>query len=332
MKRTAVVCLCYAIVLFSIPFFISRGSAASAQGAEEAPAAKGWGDTVKVYNHKTDKVMLLDCFDYVVGVVAAEVPASYEPEALKANAVAAYTYAMRKKEYTEAHPGYAQEEHKGAHVCTNYAHCKSWKSEEERREMWGSKYDEYTARVEAAVRAVYGEVLLYDDAPALTVFYSISAGVTAACKDVWGNDVPYLQSVDSSWDENEKGFLTTVTLSDAEMKEKLAGCALPENPDEWLVVTDRAESGYVRSAAAGDKTFTGGEVRKLFGLRSNCFEISHADGVFTFTVKGYGHGVGMSQSGSQAMALEGCGYRDILYHYYPGTVIAEHYEPAEKAE
>ena len=332
MKRTAVVCLCYAIVLFSIPFFISRGSAASAQGAEEAPAAKGWGDTVKVYNHKTDKVMLLDCFDYVVGVVAAEVPASYEPEALKANAVAAYTYAMRKKEYTEAHPGYAQEEHKGAHVCTNYAHCKSWKSEEERREMWGGKYDEYTERVEAAVRAVYGEMLLYDGAPALTVFYSISAGVTASCADVWGNDVPYLQSVDSSWDENEEGFLTTVTLSDAEVAEKLSGCALPDDPDGWLVVTDRADSGYVRSVAAGDKTFTGGEIRKLFGLRSNSFEISRADGAFTFTVKGYGHGVGMSQSGSQAMALEGYSYREILYHYYPGTVIAEHYEPAEKAE
>ena len=75
-----------------------------------------------------------------------------------------------------------------------------------------------------------------------------------------------------------------------------------------------------------------GEIRKLFGLRSNCFEIAHADGAFTFTVKGYGHGVGMSQTGSQAMARAGYGYRDILYHYYPGTVIAEHYEPAEKAE
>ena len=332
MKRTVVLCLCYAIVLFSIPFFISRGSSASAQGADEAPAAAGWGDTLKVYNHKTDKVMLLDSFDYVVGVVAAEVSATYDEEALKANAVAAYTYAMRKKEYTEAHPGYAENEHKGAHVCTNYAHCKSWKSEEEQREMWGSRYDEYRARVEAAVRAVYGEMLLYEGEPALTVFYSISAGVTAACADVWGNDVPYLQSVDSSWDENADGFLTTVTLTDDQVKEKLADCALPENPDEWLLVTDRAESGYVRGVTAGDKTFTGGEIRKLFGLRSNCFEISRADGAFTFTVKGYGHGVGMSQTGSQAMALAGYGYRDILYHYYPGTVIAEHYEPAEKAE
>ena len=239
---------------------------------------------------------------------------------------------MRKKEDTEAHPGYAEKEHKGAHVCTNYAHCKSWKSEEEQREMWGGKYEEYRARVEDAVRAVYGEMLLYEGEPALTVFYSISAGSTAACRDVWGNDVPYLQSVDSSWDEQADGFLTTVTLTDAEVKEKLADCALPDAPEEWLKVTDRAESGYVRTVTAGDKTFTGGEIRKLFSLRSNCFEIAHADGAFTFTVKGYGHGVGMSQTGSQAMALAGSGYREILYHYYPGTVIAEHYEPAEKAE
>ena len=331
MKRVIAVCLCYAVVLFAVPFFVSRPGAASAEG-EEAAAPPGWGDTLKVYNHKTDKVMLLNSFDYVVGVVAAEVPGSYEAEALKANAVAAYTYAMRKKEYTDAHPGYAENEHKGAHVCTNYAHCKSWKSEEEQREMWGNRYEEYRARVEEAVRAVYGEMLLYEGEPALTVFYSISAGATAACKDVWGNDVPYLQSVDSSWDEEVEGYLTTVTLSDAEVKEKLADCALPENPGDWLTVTDRAESGYVRAVAAGDKTFTGGEVRKLFSLRSNCFEISHEDGVFTFTVKGYGHGVGMSQTGSQAMALAGSGYRDILYHYYPGTVIAEHYEPAEKTE
>ncbi|MBO4934640.1 MAG: stage II sporulation protein D [Clostridia bacterium] len=331
MKRILAVCFCYAAVLFAVPFFVSRPGAASAEKGEAA-SPPAWGDTLKVYNHKTDKVMLLDAFDYVVGVVAAEVPATYEPEALKANAVAAYTYAIRKKEYTEAHPGYAENEHKGAHVCTNYAHCKSWKSEEEQREMWGSKYDEYRARVEDAVRAVYGETLLYEGEPALTVFYSISAGSTAACRDVWGNDVPYLQSVDSSWDENEKGFLSTVTLSDAEVKEKLADCALPDAPEEWLTVTDRAESGYVRAVTAGDKTFTGGEIRKLFSLRSNCFEIAHADGAFTFTVKGYGHGVGMSQTGSQAMALAGSGYRDILYHYYPGTVIAERYEPAEKAE
>ena len=198
--------------------------------------------------------------------------------------------------------------------------------------MWGGKYDEYRARVEAAVREVYGEMLLYDGEPALTVFYSISAGVTASCADVWGNDVPYLQSVDSSWDENVDGFLTMATFTDEQVKEKLADCALPDSPEEWLTVTDRADSGYVRSVTAGDKAFTGGEIRKLFGLRSNCFEIAHADGIFTFTVKGYGHGVGMSQTGSQAMAQAGYGYRDILYHYYPGTVIAEHYEPGEKAE
>lgn len=327
MKRTLIIALCYLLVIFCIPLIVSKGSASVADSGAELSA--GWGDSLKVYNHKTDKVMLLDSFDYVVGVVAAEVSPTYEDEALKANAVAAYTYAMRKKEYTDAHPGYAQEEHKGAHVCTNYAHCKSWKSDDEQRQMWGDKYDEYRQRIESCVREVYGEMLLYDGAPALTVFYSISAGVTAACADIWGNDVPYLQSVDSSWDENEKGFMTTVELTDAQVRELLSDCELPDSPDHWLKITERAESGYVKTVSAGDKTFTGGEVRKLFSLRSNCFEISHADGKFTFTVKGYGHGVGMSQAGSQAMAKNGSDYREILYHYYPGTVIAESYAPPE---
>lgn len=121
MKRTLTVSVCYPLALFLIPFLTSNGMH---KGSDRTTRA-GWGDTTKVYNHKTGKVMLLDSFNYVVGVRAAEVSPRYEPEALKANAVATYTYAMRKKEYTDAHPGYAEKEHSRAHVCTNYAHCKS---------------------------------------------------------------------------------------------------------------------------------------------------------------------------------------------------------------
>ncbi len=324
-KKLTVVFICYMVLFMFLPFLLSF-----VRDGEGKPETYGlaWGDTVKVYNHKTEKVMLLNSFDYVVGVVAAEVPASYDPEALKANAIAAYTYAMRKKEYKEEHPDYASDAHGTAHVCTNYAHCKSYKGEDEQKKMWGDKYEEYYRRIASSVKEVYGELLIYDKKPALTVFYSISAGKTAACEDIWGNDVPYLKSVDSSWDENEEGFLSQVVLTKSEVSKLLSDCKLPDAPKDWLKIKERAESGYVKSVAAGDKNYTGGEIRKLFSLRSNCFEIDYSEGKFTFTVKGYGHGVGMSQTGSQYMALEGKGYREILEHYYPGTVIVNGYTPS----
>jgi len=326
LKKFCVIFTVYAILMLTLPFIFSL---AQKDDKGNTPFTEAWGDTLKVYNHKTGKVMLLSSFDYVVGVVAAEVPASYEKEALKANAVAAYTYAMRKKEYKQSHPDYASDAHGIADVCSNYAHCKSYKNEAEQKEIWGDEYEKNRERIASCVKEVYGQMLLYDGEPALTVFYSISAGKTAACADIWGNEVPYLQSGDSSWDKNEKGCLTQVKFTEAEMKDILSECKLPEDPKKWLVVTERAASGYVKKVTVGDKSFSGGEMRKMFSLRSNCFEIEYRQGEFIFTVKGYGHGVGMSQSGSQAMALEGKSYMQILEHYYPGTVIAESYSPNE---
>lgn len=335
MKNKIILSLCYVGLFLILPLLISRTGGMEISLVPYTEAAEAaWGDTVKVFNHKTGKISVMSSFDYIVGVIAAEVPATYDKEAIKANAVAAYTYAMRKKEYKEEHPDYAAEAHKGAHVCTDYAHCKSYKSESEQRDSWGDKYDEYYAYVSECVREVYGKTLVYKGEPALTVFHSISAGKSASCADIWGNAVPYLQSVDSSWDIEEKGYMTTATFSEEQVKKILSGVKLPTEAKEWLEVTERAESGYVKKVSAGDGSFTGGEIRKMFSLRSNCFEISYneEEKSFVFTVKGYGHGVGMSQSGSQAMALEGNDYKAILAHYYPGTELVDRYAPSEATE
>ncbi len=270
-----------------------------------------------VYDDDADVVLTLDGRQYMIGVLAAEMPASYDEEALKAQAVAAMTYAYRRKL-----SGNIDEAHTGAELCTDSNHCKGYLHDNEMKEKWGITYSKYLKKITQAVDSVYGEIMTYENAPIDAVFHSVSSGKTESAQDVWGADIPYLKSVDSHFDEEYDKYLSEVKLSKKELKELMSDfneeADFSEDEEDWLCNVKRSSAGGIITAELCGITLSGRSIRKLFKLRSTNFQLSFDDGTFTFRVKGYGHGVGMSQYGANALAKEGMDYREILMHYYQG--------------
>ena len=253
--------------------------------------------------------------DYLIGVVAAEMPASFEPEALKAQAVAARTYILDRA----AHP---VEAHRDAAVCSDPGCCCAHVTDDEMRENWGRDYRKNLRRIRTAVRETDGQVLTYEGAPIRAVFHSSSGGQTEASAALWGA-VPYLVSVSSpETAETVPGFETTVTVS-AQDAQKALEVELSDDPAQWLGETVRDGADRVETITIGGKTLSGAEARSLFSLRSTNFTAEVSDGNLVFHVIGSGHGVGMSQYGANVMAQQGSGYQEILAHYYPGTVLEQ---------
>lgn len=262
-------------------------------------------ETLTVINNDATEKMGLE--DYITGVVLAEMPASYDSEALKAQAVAARTYAVNK---------IRSGAHEGGAVCTDYACCQAYISPEN---YTGG--EENLKKVKEAVSDTAGEIMTYEGEPITAVFHSMSAGRTTSAESAWGSSVPYLCAVESPLEETEENFVTYVSVPLSEFSEKLKTLS-----DEYSGTTEIGEistdkSGYVKSAVIGGVAFTGSDLRTLFNLRSTNFVLS-SDGVTAlFTVKGYGHGVGMSQHGANLLAQKGENYREILKNYYTGISI-----------
>ena len=292
---------------------------------EGEPFVSGDLDSQTVLKVKNgDAVEEMDLGTYLVGVVRAEMPASFEEEALKAQAVAARTYTIYKIQTGGNHG-------EEANICTDSTCCQAYISEERARVNWGENADAYEKKVENAVTSTDGETILYGGVPILAVFHSSSAGLTRAAGRVWLNDLPYLQAVDSP-EEGEAipNYYSRVEFSAAAFKEKLLVVA-PEADfsgpmDGWLrnAVTDSA--GSVETVEAGGVTVKGTQVRSALGLRSACFDWEVQNGKLVFYVTGYGHGVGLSQYGANQMAADGADYQEILTHYYTGVTV-EPYSP-----
>ena len=273
--------------------------------------------TLRVLNG--DTVEEMDLGTYLVGVVRAEMPASFEPEALKAQAVAARTYTLYKIQTGGNHGDEAD-------ICTDSTCCQAYIAEDRARENWGEDADANEAKIETAVRDTDGETILYNGTPILAVFHSSSAGQTRAAGEVWVSDLPYLQAVASPEPGDAiPNYYSRAEFTAEEFREKVAA-ALPEadlsgDMDTWLKnpVTDTA--GSVETVELGGVTVKGSAVRSILGLRSACFEWEVQEGTLVFFVTGFGHGVGMSQYGANQMAAEGADYREILTHYYTGVTV-----------
>lgn len=255
--------------------------------------------------------------DYLVGVVSAEMPAVFEMEALKAQAVAARTYTMRCA---------SSRKHGEAHVCTDYACCQAWSHEVKLREDWNDFYERYIRKIRFAIESTRGEYLSSRNQPILAVFHSSSAGATANSADVWSASEPYLTSVPSPETGDDVPHYTSTVVCPAEVFSNTILAAYPaaKFPDDtanWVGEISHDCSGRVSSVILGGVEIKGKEMRRLFSLRSTAFVLEHASETFTFTVTGFGHGVGMSQYGANKMARLGANYRDILAHYYPKTVL-----------
>jgi len=265
------------------------------------------------------KVLEMDMGTYLVGVVRAEMPASFELEALKAQAVAARTYTLYKLQSGGNHG-------ETADICTDHTCCQAYVGEEEARANWGEDAGANEAKVEEAVRATDGQAALYGGVPILAVFHSSSAGLTRAAGEVWLNDLPYLQAV-SSPEPGDRipNYYSRVEFTEGELRERLLA-AFPEaelsgGMENWLGTPDADSAGSVATVSVGGVTAKGTQVRSALGLRSACFTWEVQEGKMVFFVTGYGHGVGLSQYGANAMATGGADYREIVTHYYTGVTV-----------
>lgn len=262
----------------------------------------------------TGEVIKLKLDEYLAGVVAAEMPALFPTEALKAQAVAARTYAMNKL------AGTPPPEHKGAALCASPAHCKIYKPLSSVAVNWGVSREVYTDKITRAVRDTDGEILLYENKPISAVFHSTSSGRTERAADVWGTNVPYLQSVESPGDGDSPRYTGRVEITPREFSENFkklyVNASFPADVSEWFSGIERSEAGGVKTLKVGGVATTGSIIRSLCGLSSTNFTVSASPGAIVFETKGYGHGVGMSQYGARALAEQGKTYREILSWYY----------------
>ena len=263
------------------------------------------------------EVLTLPLEEYVVGVLAGEMPVSFELEALKAQAVAARSYTL----YCAA-----GRKHADADICDESRHCQAWLDEAALRRSWGGDYEQNLARLREAVSATAGEVLRYEGKPVFAAFHASSAGATEDCGAIW-NAQPYLVSVSSPESaETVPHYVTRLVCAPLDLRDTLLS-AHPEadfsaEASNWLGAVELDGSGRVARMTLGGAVFTGTELRALFALRSTAFTLDWDGTEFCFTVTGHGHGVGMSQYGANVLAAGGMGYRDILAHYYPGTVLS----------
>lgn len=270
---------------------------------------------VNVYNHLTEKTEKMNMSQYLKEVVSAEMPADFEFEALKAQAVAARTY-LKYKMLSDEYPL----EHKNAPVCTNPAHCKAWISEPERKKLWNSdKQNDNWKKISKAVEETSGEIILYDNKPINAVFHSTSSGMTENAEDVWGSKQDYLVSVKSEEDKKSPKYLSEYCFSTEEFKnkaEKFAECAF--QCDDLYSDIIRSNAGGIIKITIGGIELKGTDFRKIYNLNSTNAEIETDNNTVKIITKGYGHGVGMSQYGANYSAQNGMNYKDILKKYYTG--------------
>ena len=334
MRRSMAAALVLTVLLFGGAYLAAGGERVpeTREGDAQEQSAQGQRDSavlLTVQDGETVESMALD--QYLRGVVRGEMPASFELEALKAQAAAERTYV-----YYQLAAG-RKEAHPDADVCTDPGCCSAWLSEAAAREKWGGDFDGWERRIEEAVAATDGQAALYDGQPILAVFHSSSAGKTAEAGDVWSGDVPYLRSVDSpEGEETVPNYYSAAEFTAAEAKTLLAQ-AHPEltfsgGPDKWFGAAERDDSGRVSTVEVCGAPLRGVEVRRIFSLRSACFTIDAAAEKVTFRVTGYGHGVGMSQYGANELARQGKTWQEILMWYYADITVGPAPETVQTAE
>ena len=294
------------VVQGTAPSAAEAASVTSEESSRVAPSPADTADTVCFTDQSTGQTITLPLREYLIGAVAAEMPVSWPDEALKAQAVAAHSYALYRRDHSTRE--------NGAWFTADPARRQGCLTDAVLHSYWGTAYAASYARLSALVDAVQTQVLYYEDAPAGTSYFAMSNGRTEASEKVWGTALPYLVPVDSSTD-------TAAAQLQQLLAERLGITADLSQQAQWFGTPVLTPSGYVDSLPVCGQTVQGTALRKALGLRSACFTVVCQSGTFSFTTRGYGHGVGMSQWGAKALAEQGADYRAILAHYYPGTEL-----------
>ena len=247
----------------------------------------------------SDQVVSIPLEEYLIGVIAGEMPVSFEKEALKAQAVASRTFVLSRDLKVD-----------------NTTNSQVYLDDDEMKKKWGKQYAQNKQKIEEAIQETKGEVMTYQGEYISALFFSSSNGKTVNSEDYFTGEVAYLKSVDSHWDTSIDPHNTR---SQTFTKQQLANIfnVVPEQ----IKITSHTSSGYVQQVTINQKTYTGREIREKLSLPSSCFQIEFSSNGYTFITRGNGHGVGMSQYGAQAMALEKKSYKEILHHYYQNVEI-----------
>ena len=278
--------------------------------------------TVKLLHTKDNSIEEINLDEYLYGVVSAEMPASFNEEALKAQAVVARTYTIYKIKNNNNKHGEAQ-------ICDDSACCQAWISKEDRMAKWPENEREQNwNKILNAVNSTQGKIITYNNEPIDAFFHSNSGGKTEIPINVWGGSgFPYLQVVETSGEENYSQYSSEVTISKEDlinkMKEKYSDFEIDYNDANCISILEYTESGRVRTIKIGNKNLSGVEARSIFNLKSANFEVTIDGDNIKFTVKGYGHGIGMSQTGADSIANNGSNYEDIIHHFYIGVEIKD---------
>lgn len=280
---------------------------------------------INVYKVNENKVDKMDIEEYLYGVLSSEMPSTFDEEALKSQAIAARTYVIYKMENN------IKSGHKNAVVCTNSAHCQAYTSYKDLKKVKGEDWikSDYN-KVKKAVDDTKGQIITYEDKAILPLYFSTCSGKTENSKDVFSTQYPYLVSVDSPYDKSSPKYSTTYSISKSKfikyIKNTYPKLVVSLNQlDKEVNIINRTEGGCIKIIQVGNLKISGTEMRKILNLNSANFTINYNDDEMNFIVKGYGHGVGMSQWGAEGMAQKGYKYYDILFHYFKGTDIKDMY-------
>lgn len=278
--------------------------------------------TIKLLHSETMKIEELNIDEYLYGVVSSEMPANFELEALKAQAVVARTYTIYQIIHNSS-------KHENADICDNYSCCQAWISKEERFSKWNSEEAENNwNKIVQAVNETKGKIVTYNKQPINAFFHANSGGVTESSLNIWsGIDYPYLKSVETSGEEGYTQYASEVILNKQELLEKIKtqyeDCKIDFAQQDCIQILEYTSSGRVKTIKFGNKEIAGTEARTLLGLKSTNFEVAIDEENIIFSVTGYGHGVGMSQTGADSLAKQGLKYEEIIKHFYTNVEIID---------
>ena len=265
-------------------------------------------NTIRVKNEKTNQIITLPFEEYIKGVVAGEMPATFELEALKAQAVASRSYAMYQMTATK------DKDYDVLNTTANQVYL----TDQELKNNWKNEYEQKINKINKAITETTGEYLTYKGQIVNAMFFSTSTGKTENSEEVFVSALPYLRSVDSKWDEASPVYTDTYTF---DLKDFYSKLSLPYNENLKIEITAKTSTGRIKKLKINDQELNGRYFATKLSLRSNYFTITQNNDKITINTKGFGHGVGMSQYGANGMAKEGYKYDQILKHYYQNTEI-----------
>ena len=277
--------------------------------------------TIKLLHKENGQIEEISIDEYLYGVVSAEMPAIYEEEALRAQAVAARTYTIYQISNNNG-------KHKNADICDDSTCCQAWISKDNRMKRWSEEERENNwNKIVKAVNSTAGKIITYNNEAINAFFHSNSGGKTEIPSNVWigGKDFPYLKSVETSGENAYTQYSSEVKISKIDLLEKLkkeySDIQIDFNENESIKILEYTQSGRVKTVKFGNTEIAGTKARSIIGLKSTNFSIKIDGDDVVFLVKGYGHGVGMSQTGADSMAKQGKNHEEILKHFYTGVEI-----------